>query len=171
MIRTFAATISLLLMSVACANEKAFDLGGGLKLHLEEREFVSSEWEIELCPGSESVCLINGKVPFGVEGSTPKSYLYKLEITNGNQTYQLDISNMFNAWGKRPLEYSGTVKYFFGTCQNPKWCTFRGLFSDGAGSFVAEWKVRMGLTERTVITNSNDIVHLFITHIEPPTYE
>ena len=171
MIRIFSTFILLLFLATASGEEKKFDLGGGLTLHLEEREFISSDWDIEQCPGTETICRINGRVPFGVDGSTPKQYLHKLAVTNGDQVYLLDTSNMFNAWGNRPLQYRENVKYFYGVCHNIRWCTFRGIFSDGAGSFVAEWQVRDGLSERTIITGAQDIVHLFITHIEPPIYK
>ena len=78
---------------------------------------------------------------------------------------------MYNAWGKRPLKYKNSnVKYMAAVCQTESWCTLRGLFSDAAGSFVAEWQIRMGKPERTIITNSNDVVSLFIKNIGPPEY-
>jgi hypothetical protein len=78
---------------------------------------------------------------------------------------------MYNAWGSRPLEHKGTVRYFGGKCFDAHNCQFRGLFSDAAGSFVAEWRIVSDQATRTVLTDSNDVMHLFIANIDPPEYE
>jgi len=78
---------------------------------------------------------------------------------------------MYNTWGNWPLEVKGKIRYFGGKCFNKSNCQFRGLFSDGAGSFVAEWKIVNGVSIRTVPTDSVDVIHLFINHIDPPEFE
>ena len=50
-------------------------------------------------------------------------------------------------------------------------CQFRGLFSDAAGSFVAEWLIVDGLAIRTVLTSNNDVVNLFKKNIDPPEFD
>jgi hypothetical protein len=77
---------------------------------------------------------------------------------------------MYDAWGGRPLEYKGTIRYFGGKCSDQKNCQFRGIFSDGAGSFVAEWRIVGGVPTRTVLSGSDDIVHLFMKNIDPPEF-
>ena len=164
---------SIIILLVSCSvfgEEKSYDLGNSLSIHIEEKAFVIDEWEIKYCPNSKVVCLINGSSPYGVDGTTPKTYLSKLTAIINGKKFVLDSSNMFNAWGTRPLEYPGAVKYFAGICQSKNWCTLRGLFSDAAGSFVAEWQIRQGIPERTIITTSKDVVSLFIKNIEPPVY-
>jgi hypothetical protein len=163
--------LTLMLAFSAIAEEKQYDLGNGLSVTIIESPFAPSDWNITYCPNSERICLINGVTPNGVDGNMPITYLKILIATINGKQYNLDSSNMFNAWGNRPLEDPSSVKYFAGSCQHETWCTFRGLFSDGAGSFVAEWQVRQGVPERTIITSSNDIVHLFINSIDPPVYE
>jgi hypothetical protein len=86
------------------------------------------------------------------------------------KTYSLSSVGMYNAWGARPLEIRGAVRYFGGKCFDSRNCQFRGLFSDAAGSFVAEWRVVNGVSTRTVLTSSNDVVNLFIKHIDPPEF-
>jgi hypothetical protein len=78
---------------------------------------------------------------------------------------------MYNAWGVRDLVEKGGIRYFGGMCVDINNCQFRGLFSDAAGSFVAEWKVVGGESIRTVLTNSSDVIDLFLKHIDPPEYE
>jgi hypothetical protein len=78
---------------------------------------------------------------------------------------------MYDAWGARPLEHPGAVRYFGGKCIDSANCQFRGLFSDAAGSFVAEWRVVNGISVRTVLTSSDDVVSLFMKKIDPPEYD
>jgi hypothetical protein len=89
--------------------------------------------------------------------------------------YELDASQMFDAWGGRPVEAKlpdGTrFRYFGGRCADAVNCTFRGLFSDGAGTFVAEWKIVDGTPQRTVLSWSDDVVKLFMDDIDSPGIE
>lgn len=86
-------------------------------------------------------------------------------------SYSLDVSDMYDAWGRRPLEHAGIIRYFGGKCFDNKNCLLRGLFSDAAGSFVAEWQIVDGLPIRSVLSSSQDIVHLFMEHIDPPEFD
>ena len=101
----------------------------------------------------------------------PRTYLKSISVSYRNKSYSLDASDMYDAWNGRPLEYKGTVRYFGGKCFSTKDCQFRGLFSDGASSFVAEWRVVNGKPIRTVLTSSGDVVNLFMKNIDPPEYE
>jgi hypothetical protein len=78
---------------------------------------------------------------------------------------------MYDAWGSRPLEVKGVIRYFGGRCVDSQSCQFRGIFSDGAGSFVAEWIISGGLVLRTILSGSVDVIDLFIKDIDPPTFE
>ena len=165
------ALISLLFAFYSNAEEKQFDLGSGLLVKIEEKPFLSSEWEITYCENGTSVCQINGSYPFGAAARIPKTYLSKLAVSFKGKEYALDSSAMFNAWGERPLFYENGIQYFAGVCNHDNWCTLRGLFSDSAGSFVAEWQLRDGVVQRTIITYSDDVVHLFMKNITPPIYD
>jgi len=81
---------------------------------------------------------------------------------------------MADAWNGRSLEAPGVVRYFGGRCTvdgGTLYCALRGLFADGAETFVAEWVVTGGSNVRTVMSGSDDIVDLFMKHIDPPEYE
>ncbi|MFC3150733.1 hypothetical protein ACFOEK_06825 [Litoribrevibacter euphylliae] len=163
--------ITCLFASSLSAEEHQFVLGEGLSIKIVESAFISSEWNISYCPNSKRVCFINGLTPMGVDGNIPETYVSKLVATVNGLSYQLDTSNMFNAWGDRPLEHPGSIKYFSGVCQYQANCTFRGIFSDAAASFVVEWRINQGVPERTIMTSSQDVVSLFIDNIDPPVYD
>ena len=150
---------------------KEFKLDSGIKVTIEEAPFDPKGHEIINCKGSEMPCLIDGGFPYGTDFSLPRSYLKKLIITYEGKSYSLDSSHMFNAWGNRPLEVKGVIRYLGGHCYDSKHCALRGLFSDAAGSYVAEWVVINGVPSRTVLTSSDDVVHLFMKNIDPPVYE
>jgi hypothetical protein len=101
----------------------------------------------------------------------PKTYVKGITISFQGKSNALNVSDMYDAWGNRPLEYPGTIRYFGGKCVDERNCQRRGIFSDGAGAFVAEWLIVDGRVFRTVLTGSNDVVDLFIKHIDPPEFE
>jgi hypothetical protein len=170
-----AVALALILAVVSAPafadTEATFTLPSGVKVKIIEAPFYKKFFKISGCTETSGACFINGHVPFGVAFGLPKTYVKSISVSYRNQSYSLDVSDMYDAWGSRPLEYKGSVRYFGGKCFNTKLCQFRGLFSDGAGSFVAEWGVVNGLPIRTVLSGQNDIVNLFMRHIDPPEYE
>ena len=149
----------------------AFNLPSGVRIEIIESNFQSKLFNISGCLEQDKVCLINGHIPFGVDVGLPKTYVKSITVSYHNQFYSLDISDMYNAWGTRPLEHKDKIRYFGGKCFDEKNCQFRGLFSDAAGSFVAEWRIVSGLPVRTVLTTSKDVVSLFIKNIDPPEFD
>lgn len=170
----YALIIIFSLTFATCANANStstFTIPSGIEVKIVEATFKKSLFKIEGCSDKDLVCRINGHIPFGTSFGLPKTYLKKLSITFNGKSYLLDVSNMYNAWGSRPLEYPGKIRYFGGKCSDVNNCQLRGLFSDGAGSFVAEWLIVNGRQVRTVLTDSDDIVNLFMDHIDPPEFD
>jgi len=166
-----AVSIILLSASALADTESAFILPSGVKVTIVEAPFDKAQFEITNCVEGGTNCLIRGKVPFGVTFGLPKTYIKSISVVYHNQSYMLDSSDMYDAWGSRPLERTGVIRYFGGKCFDSKNCQFRGLFSDASGSFVAEWQIVNGLAFRTVLSSSHDIVGLFMKHIDPPVFE
>ena len=165
--------ITLLVFSYSSfANEaKVFDLGNGIKVSILEEKFDPKSHKIENCENSNIPCRIDSHIPYGTAFNMPRTELKELKLTTESGTYKLDTTGMYNAWGERPLEYKGSIKYLGAYCFNPQNCTLRGIFSDAAGSYVAEWLILNGISTRTVLSSSDDIMHLFMTNIEPPRYD
>lgn len=85
----------------------------------------------------------------------------------GGRRHVLDSTQLFAAWVDRPLKYpEHGVRYFGGKCYDPMNCYLRGVFSDVAGGIVAEWRIAQGVSQRTVLTRSKDIVVYFLSNIE-----
>ena len=98
-------------------------------------------------------------------------YVKSITISYQGAAYALDVTDMYNAWSDRPLQYPGGVPYFSGKCFDKKNCQFRGPFSDAAGAFVAEWQILDAVAIRTVLTFSDAVAHLFVKNIDPPEYD
>lgn len=145
-----------------------FTLPSKVRVKIVESAFGKSSADIVGCTTEDGECRIDGHVPFGIGFGLPKTYVKAITVSYEGRSFNLDSSDMYNAWGDRPFEVKGVIRYFGGSCADPKNCQFRGLFGDGAASFVAEWRVVDGLSVRTVLTDSDDVVALFRRQIDPP---
>jgi hypothetical protein len=146
-------------------------LGKNIQASLTESTFYPGQAKIETCSSGSGICRINGGIPFGVAAGMPKTFLSKLTVSMEHRTYTLDTGSMYNAWGKRPAEGKGAVKYLAANCYDPLNCIVRGVFSEGAAAYVAEWAIVDGRATRTMLTGSKDIVDLFTKHLDPPGFE
>lgn len=130
---------------------KKFDLGNEIEVLILEMPF-SKNHSVSGCPDyPKSACLINGQTPFGTDLNIPSYELTYIKIRVAEKVYSLDVTNMFDAWGNRAIKHKGSKPYFSVTCQDELNCDVQGRFSDGAGSFIAEWEIRLGDTKRTLI--------------------
>lgn len=161
----------LLPFSVWADATSTFILPGGVEVTIVETAFHEDEFSIEGCTAKSSMCRINGRIPYGVAFGLPKTYVKSLTASFHGTSYSLDAAGMYNAWGCRPLEQPGSVRYFGGKCFDERNCQFRGLFSDAAGTFVAEWIIIDGYATRTILTSSGDVVDLFMKNIDPPEFD
>jgi hypothetical protein len=174
MMNLFAAIVLSFALFVSSANAdttSTFTLPSGVGVKIVEATFKKSLFKVEGCSGKDQMCRINDHTPAGIAFGLPSTYVKSITVSFQGRSYSLDVSDMYNAWGTRPLEYPGKIRYFGGKCFNTKNCQFRGLFSDAAGTFVAEWKIVNELPVRTVLTDSNDVVNLFQQNIDPPEFD
>ncbi len=155
-----AATLFLASASVFADSIASFNLASGHKVTIVEAPFAESKLKYS----EKAPCLVDGHIPFGTDCSVPTTFVKSISVEVQGRALRLDASHMFNAWGTRHLTtYEGKpVTYFVGACPSKEVCVFRGLFSDGAGTFVAEWKVFQGATTRTVISSDEELISLFM---------
>jgi hypothetical protein len=156
----------------------AFTLPSGVAIQIVEAPFDPAKHHIQGCgsdsvshPSSAAGCLIDGRLVFGSAVEMPRTYVRSITAAFAGRRYSLDVSQMYNAWGTRPLEIKGAVRYFGGRCEDALNCTLRGLFSDAGGAYVAEWQIVNGVSQRTILTWSDDVVVDFMKHIDPPKYD
>jgi len=162
----FAVSLACIRSVSAADTVATFTLPSGVSIQIVEARFDRAKNPVHGCTGMSHECLINGRVPFGCDNDVPATYVKSITASFKGKSYALESSQMFNAWGERPLSVPGQVRYFGGSCRDSESCVFRGLFADGAGTFVAEWQVVFGVPVRTVITWSNDVITLFKEDID-----
>ena len=166
------AFVLLFSCNLFAEQKSEFTLPNDIEVTIIEDEFKEKDFVVKRCMDDKrNICAINGIFPFGFDGRLPKTYLKKIIIKHNDDIYELDTSGMYDAWGSR-ARYSTENKAgsFNGYCSEIK-CAFRGVFSDAAGTFAAEWIIIEGQVTRTVLTSSNDVLNLFSKNIVPPTYE
>jgi hypothetical protein len=127
-------------------------LGSGATLHLTAAPFDSAAHTLSRYPGA-GVYAIDGRPFFGSDASIPETVLTSAEFEAGGTRTPLDVRGMFNPWHEAPAPHDFQVESYG---IEGGWLV-RGLFSDGAGSYAAEWLVVGDGSLRTVLTN-NDLV-------------
>ena len=96
---------------------------------------------------------INGRPIFGTDGDIPKYILKAATLKVGMTNYNLQINDMYNPWfGEKPNE-----QFFTFEKEGPE-MRLRGYFSDGAGSYGAEWLIVGLISVRTVLSKDEWIL-------------
>ncbi len=164
----------LLLLTMIYLSTYAIDnvatINDSVTFFISEELFDSSKVYIQYCKNDnkKTVYQINNGPIYGVDRSLPKTYVKSIVLKVGQKKYCLDSRYMYNAWGKRvnkKIKYLGTHFYD----QNNG--VVRGVFSDASGTFVVQWQITNGIAFREVLTSDNEVVNLFLEHIDPPVYD
>ena len=90
---------------------------------------------------------------FGTDGNNPKYKLSRAVLIKGKSIYNLQVDNMYNPWfGEKANE-----KLFKAELDGTN-LIIRGLFSDGAGSYGAEWLIAGNTCTRTILSRDEKII-------------
>lgn len=156
------AMLILMAASMLCSAQ-SIDMGNGIKIIGSVIPFDSTHHVITRCAvpdwSYKPVCLIDGAPFFGhdLDIALPRMQLASLSVSIEGQIVNLDVSGMFNPNGYEQLR-PGQFKIEQSDGNNA--IDIIGLFSDGAGTYVAVWKVMAGGSIRTLISGSeNEVVH------------
>ncbi|RPD43438.1 hypothetical protein [Paracnuella aquatica] len=115
-------------------------------------EFNPYRHKIDTClaAGQQYICKIDGQSFYGIDQGLelPQTELFSLTIQIDGKKIPLNVSGMFNSTfggglsaGKFSLQRKGNAYYL------------ESFFSDGAGTYIAKWKVENGKAERVLISN------------------
>jgi hypothetical protein len=128
------------------SNSYTIDLGDGILLQMTVAPFDAKKHKIKKCQILDwsGVCLIDGKPVFGTDWGLPRNQLVQAELKIGAKTINLDVSCMYNV---TPTPQDFTLEKVEGGY------LIRGHFSDGAGSYEAEWFVIENTSVRTRLAN------------------
>jgi hypothetical protein len=140
-----------------------FNLNDNLSVTVTKDVFDKNKFIIEKCNHIDAICLINGRVPFGVSlvsYEIPKTYIKDITVNYKGIDYNLNATDM----------YDMDISKFGGTCPDEYGgiCAFRGVFYNDNDSFAAQWWLNINdkSNRRTVLTFSKDIVKWFLKYID-----
>jgi hypothetical protein len=116
--------------------------------------FVRARHRLQRCAigGEKVVCLIDGRPVFGTDGELPDTMLARATVTLDKRRIGLDVSSMY-----QPRLNDRTI-----TAERSEGgCTVRACLSDGAGAYVAEWRVVSGVPLRTILSADQALLALY----------
>jgi hypothetical protein len=130
-------------------NSYTIDLGDGILLQMTVAPFDAKKHKIKKCQILDwsGVCLIDSKPVFGTDWELPKNQLIKATLKVGVNSVNLDVSCMYNPWFGKPDPQAFTLGKAEGGY------LIKGSFSDGAGSYEAEWLIIQNSSVRTRLAN------------------
>ena len=140
--------------SFSIKKECTINLSKNIKLHLYASTFDSTQHSITRCKVINwwAISLINGKQVFGTDWEMPKMQLDSAKAEINGKVIDLDVSCMYNPW------FGEIQKDFFSCKECEGGILIQGLFSDGAGTYVAQWKIVSNSSIRTIISNDEKII-------------
>jgi hypothetical protein len=129
------------------SNSYTISLGEGMSLRMNVLPFEPKSHKITKCQIIDwsGICLIDGKPVFGTDWGLPRNQLAQAELRIGPRTINLDVSCMYNV---APTPQDFTLEKVEGGY------LIRSHFSDGAGSYEAEWFIIENSSVRTRLANT-----------------
>jgi len=126
-------------------NNFTIPLGEGISLSMTVSTFEPSAHKTTKCKilDWEGICLIDDKPVFGTDWELPEKQLTRALVRVAGNSIDLDVSCMFNPWFGKPRTGDFSIKKVEGGY------LIRGSFSDGAGSYEAEWLIIQNASVRT----------------------
>ena len=92
---------------------------------------------------------INDSPLFGSDGEIPKYKLIKATLKIKDKSYNLQVDNMYNPWTGDQLN----VNFFKIIHSGENHHLLKCIFSDGAGSYSAYWKIEEKSSKREILSN------------------
>ncbi|MDR3177581.1 MAG: hypothetical protein LBT96_01220 [Campylobacteraceae bacterium] len=143
-------------------NITKLELANNISINVTKNIFDKNKFKIEKCKHINAICLISGRVPFGVSRVSyeiPKTYLSNIIVNHKGVDYSLDTTDM----------YEMDIVKFGGTCSDElNSCVFRGVLYGKNDYFAAQWRLDIDskFVKRTALTSSDDIIRWFLKHID-----
>ncbi len=138
-------------------NPVTLDLNSGVKLHMKMERFTPKEHEIKYCKPAfpadnwRGICLIDKKPVFGTDWEMPMFILKEAYVEIKRKKIPLDASCMYNPWF---TQFPDVKKFSVENTEGG--FLINGVFSDGAGTYEAQWLNIEGASVRTKLRYLNE---------------
>ncbi|MDK2773179.1 MAG: hypothetical protein KYX68_13295 [Flavobacterium sp.] len=136
-------------------NSEKIILDENCSLEIHREIFNPKQHKIEY--NGNFVISIDNSPMFGTDGELPKFKLSKAILKIGKKTYDLQIDNMYNPWFGNGLN----DKFFKIIHHGENYHILKAQFSDGAGSYAAEWLIEWNSSIRGIITKDEIIIESY----------
>jgi len=100
------------------------------------------------------VISIDNSPLFGTDGGIPKYKLSKAILRIENKQYNLQVDNMYNPWFGDNLNQ----EFFEIIHHGENYHILKSIFSDGAGTYAAEWIIEWNSSIRAILTKDETII-------------
>ena len=100
------------------------------------------------------VISIDNSPLFGTDGGIPKYKISKAILKIGKKTYNLQTDNMYNPWFGDYLN----EEFFKIIHHSENYHILKAVFSDGAGTYAAEWLIEWNSSIRAILTKDETII-------------
>ena len=138
-------------------HQSSFQLEDNITITATTEIFHWKEHELDTCRTTEGkkICLIDNKIFFGTDGlELPKYELKELLIVLDGVTIPLETSGMYNP----NVHHADLRKLQFKIVKSDPGYLLTGFFSDGIGTYIAQWLILKKNAIRIKISNKeNDI--------------
>ena len=124
-------------------------------LEIYRKVFNPKQHKIEY--NNNLVISIDNSPLFGTDGEIPKFKLSKAILRIEGKTYNLQIDNMYNPWFGEAVN----EKFFKIIHSGENYHILKAQFSDGAGSYAAEWLIEWNSSIRGIITKDEIIIESY----------
>jgi hypothetical protein len=154
------------------AQQVRITLGGDATLILERSPFKVAGKVLKFYGSkqpniSKSLVSINGKPIFGTDGELPKFTLKQAVLVLHGHRYNLRTDGMYNPWFGLGSTYGPDHRFFKGQMMRTSY-RVQALFSDGAGTYAAEWLVTGKTVRRTRLTADEDQLTNYFSAVSKP---
>jgi len=126
----------------------------GYTVNIAFSKFDQKKHKLDWCEKGY-LCNIDGAHFIGTDGSMPVASIHNIYLNLNGKAINLSSKNMYiGSWKYAELNAINITvrklsKHLF---------KVRGVFSDGAGAFYAEWNVLGGTSMRTVLSDSESLI-------------
>jgi hypothetical protein len=157
--------ILLLLGTVCFGKQKSIVLMEGVVLYLTEDSIKPSEFK---SPPNiihfDDICIIDNKIIFGTDYELPVTKLSSAYILVDNIKITLDVSCMYDP------NINLLSNKSFKTAKVGDKLVITGLFSDGAGVFMAQWIINKNSSIRSIISSNERVFISLFYGVEPQNH-
>lgn len=127
------------------SSQLSVDGVGKLSIHTEK--FDPGAHDIKKC--GDYVCIIDKEIVFGADGNIPKYHIQKITFSTEKFTTILDVSGMYEPGiTDENIDSNLSIVHYWGDFYK-----VQGMFSDGSGTYVAQWIVTKNVSTRTHISD------------------